>query len=218
MDPTMSPTPLTRLPDDDVIAEPEPFAGPDHPMRVVTREVAFENGWSPGRARKVAELFDGMAEGWGANHGDPVRMAPIADGLSRGGFNLDGLWLEVGSGTGSGTKVLAQHVQRLVATDLAAEMLANAPADIAPRVRADASRLPYRADQFDGILMVNMLLFPDEVDRVLAAAGRLLWVNTLGSNTPIHLPPEDVAAALPGDWAGVTARSGFGFWASLGRV
>lgn len=209
---------LTQLPDDEVVVEPEPFAGPDHPMRIVTREVAFDQGWSSGRARKVAELFDGMAEGWGANHGDPVRLAPIGDGLSRGGLNLDGLWLELGSGTGTGTRVLARHADRLVATDLAAEMLANAPGDIAPRVRADASRLPYRTGQFDGILMVNMLLFPDEVARVLAPAGRLLWVNTLGDNTPIHLPAEDVAAALPGSWSGVTARSGMGFWASLGRA
>lgn len=187
-------------------------------MRAVTREVAFEAGWSAGRARKVAELFDGLAEGWAATHGDPVRLAPIGDGLVRGEADLDGRWLELGSGTGNGTRVLAGKVDRIVATDLSAQMLANAPAEVAPLVRADASRLPYRAGQFDGILMVNMLLFPQEVDRVLAPEGRLLWVNTLGDRTPIHLSAQDLIEALPGVWTGTTARSGSGFWVAVSRA
>lgn len=208
---------LEQLPDDNGVVEPELFAGSDHPMRKVTRQVAFDAGWSSGRAKKVADLFDGMAEGWGASHGDPVRLAPVRDGLKRGAFNLAGRWLELGSGTGSGTRILAGSVDTIVATDLSGQMLANAPAEIAPRIQADASRLPYRDDQFDGILMVNMLLFPTEVDRVLAPLGRLLWVNTLGDQTPIHLPAADVVDALPGQWSGLTARSGSGFWVSLTR-
>ncbi len=208
---------LEHLADDAGIVEPEPFAGPDHPMRNVTRQVAFDEGWSPGRAKKIAELFDGLAEGWAATRGDPVRLAPIGDGLARGGVDVGGRWLELGSGTGAGTRVLRQSVERLVAVDLSAEMLANAPAELAPRVRADASRLPFVDGRFDGILMVNMLLFPDEVDRLLAPGGRLLWVNTLGDQTPIHLPADDLLQALPGEWSGTTARSGSGFWVSAAR-
>lgn len=212
---------LEQLPDATNVVEPEPFAGPDHPMRVVTREVAFEQGWSSGRARKVGDLFDGLASGWAESRGDPLRLAPIADGLVRGGMNLGGRWLELGAGTGAGTGILSPSVERrngtMVAVDLSAEMLASAPAELAPRVQADASRLPFVDDLFDGILMVNMLLFPAEVDRVLAAGGRLLWVNTLGDQTPIHLSAVDLIEALPGQWSGVTARSGSGFWVSLGR-
>lgn len=208
---------LTELADDAGLEEPEPVGGPDHPMRNVTREVAFEAGWSSGRARKVADLFDGLAEGWAARPDDPVKLAPVVDGLTRGEVNLGGRWLELGSGTGAGTIALRRHVERVVATDLSMEMLTHAPAELAPRVRADASRLPYVDDQFDGILMVNMLLFPDEVDRVLAPGGSLLWVNTLGDRTPIHLPAEDLLAALPGEWSGLTARSGTGFWAAVSR-
>ncbi|MFV2038869.1 MAG: hypothetical protein ACC660_01350 [Acidimicrobiales bacterium] len=40
------------------LVEPEPFAGPDHPMRVVTRQVAFDNSWDSDRAGKVAALFN----------------------------------------------------------------------------------------------------------------------------------------------------------------
>ncbi|MGB5760357.1 MAG: class I SAM-dependent methyltransferase [Acidimicrobiales bacterium] len=209
---------LEQLTDDRDLVQPEELAGPDHPMRKVTREVAFESGWSSGRARKIAELFDGLAEGWAATRGDPVRLAPVADGLRRGGFDLRGRWLELGSGTGAGTRILRQDAQRVTAVDLSAEMLTRAPAELAPRVRADACRLPFVDGLFDGVLLVNALLFPAEIDRVLAPDGRLLWVNTLGERTPIHLPAADVIEALPGSWSGVTARSGSGFWASIGRA
>ncbi len=105
----------------------------------------------------------------------------------------------------------------LVALDLSSEMLANAPGDLAPRVRGDASRLPFPDRTFDAVLMVNMLLFPAEVNRVLAAGGAILWVNTLGDQTPIHLPADDVVSALPGSWTGCTAAAGTGFWAALSR-
>lgn len=37
----------------------------NHPMREVTRQIAFEpGGWTPGRADKVAALFDGLAAEW----------------------------------------------------------------------------------------------------------------------------------------------------------
>lgn len=207
---------LRPLPDADDVVAPEPFAGPDHPMRKVTRQVAFGDGWSPGRAARVAELFDSMADGWTAAHVDEAKAAPVRDALSRGGLELGGRWAELGSGTGAGTRVLHGRVERLVAVDLSARMLANAP-DTVPRVRADAARLPFAADAFDVVLLVNMLLFPRELDRVLAPAGRLVWVNTLGDQTPIHLPPGEVIEALPGSWGGVTARSGSGFWAVLSR-
>ena len=65
--------------------------------------------------------------------------------------------------------------------------------------------------------MINMLLFPHEVDRILRPGGAVVWVNTLGDQTPIHLPPDDVVTALPGDWVGRTARAGTGFWLTAQR-
>lgn len=208
---------LRQLPDADDLVEPEPVGGPDHPMRQVTRQVAFEDGWSPGRAAKVAELFDSLAPGWSAGHSGGVRVAPLRDALRRGELDPGGCWLELGSGTGVGTAELAGAVSRLVAVDLSAGMLANAPA-VAPRVRADASVLPFPDAAFDVAVLVNMLLFPAELSRVLAPGGKLVWVNTQGDRTPIHLPPADVIAALPGEWHGVTARAGSGFWAVFDRA
>ena len=208
---------LRELPDADDLVEPEAVGGPDHPMRQVTRQVAFEDGWSPGRASKVADLFDSLAAGWTADHSGAVRTAPLRDALRRGDLDPNGCWLELGSGTGVGTVELASVVNRLVAVDLSAGMLANAPA-VAPRVRADASVLPFPDAAFDVAVLVNMLLFPAELSRVLTGAGKVVWVNTLGDRTPIHLPPADVIAALPGAWQGVTARAGSGFWAVFHRT
>lgn len=207
---------ITELPDGPDIAEPEPFAGPDHPMRKVTRQVAFEQGWSPGRATRVGELFDSLAAQWATDEVDPTKAAPVLDALVRGGLSPGGRWVELGCGAGAGCLVLDGRVERLVAVDLSAEMLAHAP-DRSPRVRADASTLPFGEGAFDTVLAINMLLFPAEVDRILAPDGALLWVNTIGDQTPIHLPPADVVAALPGRWSAITARAGTGFWAVARR-
>ena len=137
----------------------------------------------------------------------PIKAAPVDDALDRGRVPLDGAWLEVGSGTGrwrsrSGTP----RVTRLVCTDLSEQMLLHAPRPCARRVRADASALPFADYHFNAILVINMLLFPSEIDRLLRSDGVLVWVNTLGDQTPIHLPPADVLGALPGQWSGITAR------------
>lgn len=207
---------ITALTDAPGTVDPEPFAGADHPMRKVTRQVAFDGVWNEERAGKIATLFDGLAPEWASDHVDTLKLAPIADALERGQVPLGGRWLELGSGTGAGTAALRDRGADVVVLDLSAEMLAHAP-DVAPKIRGDASTLPFSDDTFDAVLMVNMLLFPTEVDRVLDPDGVIVWVNTRGDQTPIHLPPDDVAAALPGEWAGVTARAGAGLWATLRR-
>jgi SAM-dependent methyltransferase len=208
---------ITELPPAATAQEPPPFAGPDHPMRAVTRQVAFEGGWSPGRAARVAELFDGLAPTWTAEHADPVRLAVLEDALERAPLP-DGRCVELGSGTGVGTRLLAARYDRLVAVDLSSSMLAHAPAEVAPRVRADSARLPIRTGAAAVVVLLNMLLFPDEVDRILAPGGVLLWLNTLGAQTPIHLTPDEVVRALGGGWGGVTARAGTGFWFAATRA
>ena len=195
---------------------PEPFAGPDHPIRLLTRAKAFGEPFSAAESARMQDVFDSMASDWSEDHVDPTKAAPVADALDRGDVPLDGEWLEVGSGTGAGARVLHGRVGSLICTDLAHEMLRHAP-DLAPRVRSDASRLPFGDGRFDALLLINMLLFPAEVDRVLRRDGVVLWVNTLGDQTPIHLPAADVLRALPGDWTGTTAAAGTGFWLTARR-
>ncbi len=208
---------IRQLPDAPGTIDPEPFAGPDHPMRKVTRRVAFDGSWDKDRARKVGELFNSMAAEWGKRADEP-RAASIVDGIERGGVPRDGQWLELGSGTGAGTAVLRKAGINVVALDLARQMLEHADPNLAPQVQGDSSQLPVRNSSVDAVLCVNMLLFPSEVDRVLNDTGVLMWVNSLGDQTPIHLPPEDVLRALPGRWTGVTARAGSGFWVVASRA
>ena len=62
-----------------------------------------------------------------------------------------------------------------------------------------------------------MLLFPVEIDRVLAPDGVLVWVNTSGEHTPIHLTAAEVERALPGAWDVVASSAGRGTWAVARR-
>ena len=192
------------------------MAGPDHPMRKVTREVAFEGGWSPGRAAKVAELFDALAETWHERE-SVERVEPLRDALDRGSVK-SGTCVEVGSGTGHGTAVLADYFERVLAVDLSREMLRRAPREPGHRIRADAASLPLPAASAACVVLVNALLFPAELSRVLQGDGAVVWVNSLGDRTPIHLPVEDVARALPGAWSGVASEAGWGTWCVLRRA
>ncbi len=66
-------------------------------------------------------------------------------------------------------------------------------------------------------MLVNALLFSEEMDCVLVQEATLIWVSSLWEFTPIYLTAEDVAAALPGDWMGVKSEAGWGTWTALRR-
>ena len=185
-------------------------------MRRVTLQVAFEpDGWTRDRATKVAQLFDGLAAGWHERMAQ-ARTTAVGDALDRGGPFPEGRALELGSGVGLFTPTLGHVFRDLVAADLSWEMLRRAPAD-APRVQADAVRLPFPDGAFAAVVLINMFLFPREVDRLLDRTGVLMWVNTHGEATPIHLTADEVERALPGPWAGVHADAGWGTWAVFRR-
>jgi SAM-dependent methyltransferase len=190
-----------------------------HPMRNVTRQIAFEpGGWTAERRTKVAELFDGLAPGWKSHLNDPQRTAALSDAYERGDVPRGGVCVEVASGDGQNTAFLAAHHDLLIAADLSMVMLQHAPTDVGHRVRADSGDLPLRSGTVDVAVLVNAFLFPAELDRVLAPGGVLVWVNTAGDLTPIHLTTDDVLTALPGDWDGVEAEAGWGTWAALHRA
>lgn len=191
--------------------------GEDHPMREVTRQVAFEaNGWHPGRARKVEALFDSLASEWASRHAED-RLLPLRDALDRGRVRGNSCH-ELGAGTGPGTEVLRKQFDRVYAFDLSREMLRRLDPAWGHRVRADGAMLPLADASVEVLVLMNMLLFPQEVDRILAPGGAVVWVNSRGTRTPIHLPPEDVAAALPGYWEGHAAQAGQGLWCVLRRA
>ncbi len=193
----------------------------DHPMRIMTRRAAglHPGGWDDAARAEVAAFFDGLAPEWHTRT-SPQRDAVVTDALTRGlPSDLAGadVCVELGSGIGAYTSMLAERWPRVVAVEVALEMLRLAPAKPGHRVLADGARLPLVDGAASAVVLVNCFLFPYEVDRVLGPEGVLVWVNSSGDETPIHLPPEDVVAALPGRWSGVQSTAGAGIWSVVRR-
>ncbi|MGH9274871.1 MAG: class I SAM-dependent methyltransferase [Acidimicrobiales bacterium] len=193
----------------------------DHPMRIMTRRAAglLDPPWDDQARFEVATFFDELAPEWHTRTG-PARDAVVADALARGlpdDLTPGDVCVELGSGIGAYTPKLAARWRRVLATEVSLEMLRIAPAGVGHRVLADGAHLPLVDGAASAVVLVNCFLFPTEVDRVLAADGVVVWINSSGGETPIHLPPDDVVAALPGTWTGVHARAGVGLWAVLRR-
>ena len=191
-------------------------------MRIMTRRAAGldELGWDERARAEAAAYFDALAPDWHTRT-SPARDAVVVDALDRGcpaDLAAEDVCVELGSGIGAYTPVVARRWRRVLAVEVALEMLRRAPGDVGHRVLADGARLPLADGSADAVVLVNAFLFPHEVDRVLAADGLLVWVNSSGDQTPIHLPATDVAAALPGRWAGVHSTAGAGTWCALRRA
>ena len=194
---------------------------PDHPMRIATRRAAGLDaaGWTDALRDQVEEFFDDLAGEWHTRT-SPQRTAIVRDALVRG---LDPLHLspalavEIGSGIGTYSGLLAERFRAVMAVDLSRAMLTRAPARPAHRVQADGARLPVRDKAAAAVVLINAFLFPAEVDRVLSRDGALVWVNSSGEQTPIYLSVEDLVARLPGEWGGTSSRAGEGHWCVLQR-
>jgi SAM-dependent methyltransferase len=211
---------LTALPPVDIPGHATSGLGsPEHPMRIMTRRAAglHPGPWDDAARAEVAAFFDELAPEWHTRT-SPERDAVVADALARGvGQEGGDLCVELGSGIGAYTPALAERWRRVLAVEVSVEMLRLAPVDVGHRVLADGSRLPLAAGTASAVVLVNCCLFPAEVDRVLAPGGVVVWVNSSGAETPIHLPSSDVVAALPGAWGGVESTAGVGTWCVLRR-
>jgi SAM-dependent methyltransferase len=102
----------------------------------------------------------------------------------------------------------------VLGVDLSPEMIEQArrhlAAELASRVRfevADAARLPYADSAFDLVVLANMIPFFDELARVVAPGGRLVFGFSSGERTPIYVPPERLRSEL--------ARRGFAEFADF---
>jgi ubiquinone/menaquinone biosynthesis C-methylase UbiE len=113
--------------------------------------------------------------------------------------------LDLGTGTGQAAFLLAGRYpeSEVVGADIAPEMLVQAraatPPELADRVRfelADASNLPYDDGAFDLISLANMIPFFDELARVTAPGGAVVFSFSGGAETPIYVPPERLRREL----------------------
>ncbi|MBT2469020.1 class I SAM-dependent methyltransferase [Streptomyces sp. ISL-66] len=165
----------------------------------------------------MAEQFDHLAADWDTTQATG-RTDPVRDALARGGPFPHGPCLELGSGTGLFTPLLASAFPSVISLDLSEQMLRQAAGRSPARVRADAGALPAADASVTAIAAIDMLLFADETARVLSRDGVLLWINQLGEDGPLYLPASEVAAALPGRWHATEALAGWGSWAVLRRA
>jgi ubiquinone/menaquinone biosynthesis C-methylase UbiE len=113
--------------------------------------------------------------------------------------------LDVGTGTGAGALAIARRFPdaEVVGVDLAPGMIEEArrktPAALQDRVRfevGDASRLPFPDASFDLVTHANMIPFFDEVSRVVAPGGYVVFSFSGGAQTPIYVPPERLRREL----------------------
>ena len=194
------------------VGEPPEDIGSAHPMRQITEAVADDPlAWTPQVAQQVAGFFDEMAEGWAASQSRGRGQEVLQDLLSRSELPT-GVVVELGAGTGSGTALLQQHFEQVIAGDLSAEMLKRLPKELGQRVQLDSSALPFATGAVSVLACVNMMLFADEVVRVLAVDGVLIWVNSIGDRTPIHLSAERIAHALPAQFEVTASTANWGTW------
>jgi ubiquinone/menaquinone biosynthesis C-methylase UbiE len=113
--------------------------------------------------------------------------------------------LDLGTGTGAAAIVVARRFPEaeVVGADLAEPMIAEArgktPPELAGRLRfevADASQLGYPDGSFELVTLANMIPFFDELVRIVAPAGVVIFSFSRGSETPIYVPFERLRREL----------------------
>jgi SAM-dependent methyltransferase len=147
--------------------------------------------------------FDAIAPKWNTMR-MPDSLAPFEAALAA----VDAApkrALDLGTGTGAGARAVAERFPdaEVVGADLSERMLAEAreslPAELDGRVRfeaADASALPYGDGSFELVTLANMIPFFDELARVVAPGGSIVFAYSGGAGTPIYVPPERLRAEL----------------------
>ncbi|MHB8642576.1 MAG: class I SAM-dependent methyltransferase [Gaiellaceae bacterium] len=138
--------------------------------------------------------FDTLAPVWDARR-TAEAFATLAPALERLDAPPDRV-LDLGTGTGSVARILAERfpAAEIVGVDLSPRMIDEARARTdAPNVRyeiADAQRLAFDNGAFDLVVLANMIPFFDELARVVAPGGHVLFSFSMGAGTPIYVAPE----------------------------
>ena len=151
---------------------------------------------------RTRDMFDHIAPTWETRIG-PDHVAALSLALAE--LAPPNRALDLGTGTGVAAQTVARRFTdaQVVGVDLApamiAEAAANLPAELAARVRfqvGDAAELPFDDDAFELVTLSNMIPFFDELARVTAAAGAIVFSFSRGSGTPIYVPPDRLRREL----------------------
>jgi SAM-dependent methyltransferase len=171
--------------------------------RIATRAVVARPGLWPVFRGPLRVQFDRLAPVWEGRRGTEA-LAPLAAALDRLEREPRQV-LDLGTGTGKGARLVAERFPgaEIVGVDIAPAMVAEArrllPPELAGRVRfevADASALPFEENAFDLVVLLNMIPFFEELARVIAPGGVLVFAWFSGPGTPIYTPPATLAGRL----------------------
>jgi ubiquinone/menaquinone biosynthesis C-methylase UbiE len=194
--------------------------------RFATNQVVRRPGlWRVFRG-PIRTMFDALAPVWDDQR-DPEAFAPVQAALER--ISPPRRVLDLGTGTGSVALEVARRFPdaEVIGADLAPRMIAEArrkvPPELQDRVRfaeADAERLPYPDEWFDLVTLGNMLPFFEELDRVVAPGGSVVFAWSAGPETPIYVPSEVLIRELGrhgyADFSEIAAGKGTAFVARKG--
>jgi ubiquinone/menaquinone biosynthesis C-methylase UbiE len=170
--------------------------------RMVTDAVARRPAaWRLFRA-PLRRMFDGLAPTWNTRIG-PHHLWALE--LALEDVPAPRNVLDLGTGTGVVAKALAERYPdaEVVGIDLSPGMIEEArrelPAELATRLRFevdDAAALPCPDGAFELVVLSNMIPFYDELARVVAPRGTLVFSFSRGSETPIYVAPERLREEL----------------------
>jgi SAM-dependent methyltransferase len=123
--------------------------------------------------RAIRAAYAGSSAGWAAGPALVYRRLAAALVATADQPLAGGLVLDLGAGTGVASAALSQLGARVVAVDLAVEMLLHERARRPPGVAADAQALPFRAATFDAVVAAFSLNHVPDLDRALTECRRV---------------------------------------------
>ena len=144
----------------------------------------------------LRRMFDGLAPTWETRIG-PHHLRALD--LALADLPPPRRVLDLGTGTGVVAKALAVRYPEaeVVGIDLSPAMIDQARRMLAPELAGrldfevgDASALASPDASFDLVVLSNMIPFYDELARVVAPGGTLVFSCSRGSETPIYVPSE----------------------------
>jgi ubiquinone/menaquinone biosynthesis C-methylase UbiE len=163
--------------------------------------------------RPLRSMFDGLASTWETRIG-PHHLWALD--LALADLSPPQRILDLGTGTGVVAIALAERYPgaEVVGIDLSAAMIDEARRKVPPglvgRVEfevGDASALEYADGDFELVVLSNMIPFFDELARIVAPGGTLVFSFSRGAETPIYVPSERLRTEL--------ARRGFAEFAEF---
>jgi ubiquinone/menaquinone biosynthesis C-methylase UbiE len=154
--------------------------------------------------RPLRAMFDGLAPTWETRIG-PHHLWALD--LALADVPPPRRILDLGTGTGVVAFALAERYPdaHVVGIDLSPGMIEEArgkvPPELAGRVAfevGDAAALDRTDGEFDLVVLSNMIPFFDELARVVAPGGTVVFSFSKGAGTPIYVSPERLREELAG--------------------